>query len=851
MLDERLRKPDRDGIVRDRADGDESASGSGQSAKNSGDDAFDVSPSFSPVSAEDLGRLILEKLRYSVGKSETTASKRDWLTAAMLAIRDHIIDRWIAPRGETDGKKVYYLSMEFLIGRLLRDAMSNLGLEKAAKKALARHGVDLDSISLLEPDAALGNGGLGRLAACFMESMASTGVAGQGYGIRYAHGLFRQEIVHGAQVELPETWLDDGNPWEFERTEAVCEIGYGGRVEAVDGTGNPPRFVWHPDEVFYAVPYDTPIVGWRGRRVNALRLWDARPVEPIVLGAFNSGDHLGALRSGKRAKAITRVLYPGDSHQEGQELRLRQEYFFSSASLQDILRTHLRTYGTLANLAEKVAIQLNDTHPAISVAELMRLLVDVHGFVWDHAWEITRGTFSYTNHTLLPEALEAWPVHLFEQVLPRHLQIIYEINARLLDAAGRERGFDLERIRSISLIDEDNGRRVRMGNLAFVGSHAVNGVSDLHTRLMKETVFRDLHALYPDRIRNKTNGITPRRWLMQCNPALAHLIESRIGPAFRDDALRLADLEPFARDAEFLDRFAAVKHENKRRLAAEIAGRTGIAVNAAALFDVQVKRIHEYKRQLLNILETIALYLEMRTSPDSGWSPRVKLFAGKAAPGYAQAKQIIRLINDVAAVVNADPLIGDRLKVVFMPNYNVSLAELIMPAADISEQISTAGFEASGTGNMKLALNGALTVGTLDGANIEILEHVGSDNIFIFGLSAEEVAMRRREGGDARTIIEHSPLLQRALEEIFAGTFSPGEPGRHRNVVESLAAEDTWMVAADFESYWATQRRLDALWSRRKDWNAKAVLNVARTGWFSSDRTIREYAQDIWGAAAN
>jgi starch phosphorylase len=799
--------------------------------------------------SDALEHRILEKLKYSLGKDKAAATRRDWLVATTLAVRDMIVERWLETEREThrrNGKQVYYLSMEFLLGRLLRDAISNLGIDQAVSDALGRQGVDLDLIEILEPDAALGNGGLGRLAACFMESMASTGVPGCGYGIRYAHGLFRQEIVDGAQVEFPKKWLEHGNPWEFERSETSHEIGFGGRVVAVEGSAASSRFAWQPDERMLAVAHDTPVVGWRGRRVNSLRLWNAKPIEPILLSVFNSGDHVGALRPSNRAEAITRVLYPADSHPEGQELRLRQEYFFSSASLQDIVQRHLGSFASLQNLADKVSIQLNDTHPAVAIPELMRLLMDLHGHDWENAWTITRATFSYTNHTLLPEALEAWPVPLFERVLPRHLQIIYEINARVIAEAEHDHGFSGARTAAISLIDETNGRRVRMGHLAFVGSHAVNGVSELHTHLMKETVFRDLHTLYPARIRNKTNGITPRRWLMQSNAPLADLIESRIGPAFRDDTMRLRDLEPLAREPAFLEDFAAVKLDNKKRLAHEIARTTGVLVEPDGLFDVQVKRIHEYKRQLLNVLETVALYAQMRAHPGKDWTPRVKIFAGKAAAGYLEAKQIIRLINDVARVVNSDASIGDRLKLAFVPNYNVSLSEVIMPATDLSEQISTAGFEASGTGNMKLALNGALTIGTLDGANVEMLQHVGDENIFIFGLTAEEVAKRRRDGHFGEVAVESSPLLKAVLEEVASGAFSPEDPARYRDLVSGLYRDDRWMVAADFNAYWETQRRLDMLWTDRRAWNQKAVLNTARMGWFSSDRAIREYAADIW-----
>ncbi|TFF24787.1 glycogen/starch/alpha-glucan phosphorylase [Jiella endophytica] len=820
-----------------------------------------ASPEIEPIGAtvpeprqndpDTLARQIVEKLTYSIGKHPEQARKYDWLRATTLVVRDRIIDHWFAStdriRASKD-KRVYYLSMEFLIGRLLRDAINNLQLTQPIGEALKRYNVDLDMVELLEPDAALGNGGLGRLAACFMESMASTGVPGVGYGIRYVHGFFRQEIAEGAQVELPETWLVHGNPWEFERRESSYEIGFGGKVMTQQEPGKPPRQVWRPAERVLAVAFDTPIVGWRGEQVNTLRLWSAQAIDPILLDAFNSGDHIGALVESNKAEAITRVLYPADSHQAGQELRLRQEYFFSAASLQDIIRRHLGENDSLDNLAEKVAIQLNDTHPAVSVAELMRLLVDVHGYDWAKAWTITRATFGYTNHTLLPEALEHWPINLFERLLPRQMQIIYQINADIIRQASQDKGFDGAQISAISLIDEGHGRRVRMGQLAFVGSHAVNGVSALHTELMKETVFQNLHQLYPERIQNKTNGVTPRRWLMECNPGLTGLLTDAIGPRFLDDIEKLADADPLADDAAFREKFAAVKRANKARLADVISDRLAITLDPDAIFDIQVKRIHEYKRQFLNIIEAIALYNQIRAHPEKSWTPRVKIFAGKAAPSYVQAKEIIHLANDVARLINSDPAVRDLLKVVFVPNYNVSLAEIIMPAADLSEQISTAGLEASGTGNMKFALNGALTIGTLDGANVEMLEHVGEENIFIFGLKADEVAQRRREAHSGRSIIERTPLLREALDAISTGVFAPESPARYHTLVSNLYNNDWWMICADFEAYWKTQRSLDSLFLDQNAWQSKAVHNTARMGWFSSDRSIREYAKDIWQA---
>lgn len=800
--------------------------------------------------SEFLKAEILSKLAYAVGKDPLTANSSDWLTATILVVRDHIVDRWMATTRENyraEKKRVYYLSLEFLIGRLLRDAMNNLELTNSISKALSELNVDIDFIRELEPDAALGNGGLGRLAACFMESMASIGVPAYGYGIRYDHGLFRQAIEDGAQMEYPENWLHFGNPWEFMRREANYHIGFGGTVEAITEWDGATTSVWHPAEVVRAIAYDTPVVGWRGESVNTLRLWRARATTEIKLDIFNSGDHAGALSESNRARSISRVLYPADASAEGQELRLRQEYFFTSASLQDIMRRHLQQYSTLDNLADKVAIQLNDTHPALVVAELMRLLVDQHNMKWEKAWEITQAVVSYTNHTLLPEALERWAVNLMERMLPRHMQIIYVINARLLNQVKSQFPNNDALLAAVSLIDENGGRHVRMGNLAFVGSHKVNGVSALHSDLMTQTVFRELHQVFPERICNKTNGITPRRWLMQANPELTELLRETIGDAFLDDASRLKELIPYADDAAFRTKFRTVKQSNKARLAQLIQDRVGVQVNPKAMFDVQVKRMHEYKRQHLNIFETIALYNDIRANPHKNWVPRVKIFAGKAAASYWQAKSIIRLINDVGNVINNDPTVGDLLKVVFIPNYNVSTAEIIMPAADLSEQISTAGLEASGTGNMKFALNGALTIGTLDGANVEILEHVGADNIKIFGMTAQEVEDLRVRGYNPRATIESTPALKDVLEAVAGGVFSPNDQHRYSGLVDSMYNSDHFLVAPDFLSYAQAQRDLDTLWLDQDQWQKKAVLNTANMGWFSSDRTITEYAREIWG----
>jgi starch phosphorylase len=822
------------------------------SRSGAADSALPVPVVDAPVNDDEIEAFkasVLAKLTLTIGKDGGAATPRDWFVATALALRDRVIHRWLAVNraSHAEGRKrVYYLSLEFLIGRLFADVVENLRLTETVKAALGDMGVDLDRMRRAEPDAALGNGGLGRLAACLMESMASLGIPARGYGIRYDHGLFRQVIRDGWQQEYPEDWLSFGNPWEFARPEFTYDIHYGGCVEMAATKTGRLRPVWRPDETIEAVAYDTPVVGWRGRHVNPLRLWSARAVDPLRLAVFNEGDHVGALAQQARAEAISKILYPSDNTLAGRELRLRQEYFFVSASLQDILRRQLQYYGDLSSLTDRAAIQLNDTHPSIAVAELMRLLVDVHNLPWDVAWQTTVATFSYTNHTLLPEALESWPVALFERVLPRHLEIIYRINAQHLEKAGEGGLTDGDLLAAISIIDERQGRHLRMGHLAFVGSHRVNGVSALHTRLMRETVFADLHRLYPERIVNKTNGITFRRWLHQANPRLTRLLCEVCGSEVLDDTAALVRLADHAEDPGVIRRLAAVKHANKRALARFVYEQSSVPIDPGALFDVHIKRIHEYKRQLLNLLDTVARYHAIRAAPHADWVPRVKIFAGKAAASYAEAKLIIKLANDIAAVINNDPTTCDLLRLVFLPNYNVSLAEMIIPAADLSEQISTAGMEASGTGNMKLALNGALTIGTFDGANIEIREHVGAENIFIFGLRAEEVVVRRRRGLDAGDTIAASPELAAVIEAIGNGAFSPDDPSRFRSIADRLRYVDPYMTAADFTAYRAAQAEVDALWRRPEAWGRAAALNIAHMGWFSADRTIAEYAADIW-----
>lgn len=799
----------------------------------------------------DLRESIRAKLTFALGRTPESARPRDWFVATAMALRERVVAACMASEKAVPNKRVYYLSLEFLIGRLMSDAMNNLGLTDTTRAALRELGVDLDAVQDAEPDAALGNGGLGRLAACFMDSMASIGIPAIGYGIRYDHGLFRQSFEDGWQREAPETWLAEGNPWEFVRPDATYAIGFGGTVTLSSPGEGVIRRHWQPAETVRAVAHDIPVVGWRGRHVNRLRLWKAEAGEPVDLGRFNDGDHVGAVAARMRAEAISRVLYPSDSSADGQELRLRQEYFFTSASLQDLIARHVMERGDVRSLPDHAAIQLNDTHPAIAVPELMRILMEDHDLSWEDAWHVTTHTLNYTNHTLLPEALETWPVELMERLLPRHMQIIYLINWMHLEEQakhGRQDAAhqDAAYLASISLIDEAHGRRVRMGHLAFHGARRVNGVSALHTDLMRSTVFAPLHALDPDKIVNKTNGITFRRWLHNANPGLTRLAVETVGAGVLDDPALLRGLEAHAEDPAFVARYAAVRRQRKEALAKVVAERTGIDIDPDALFDIQVKRIHEYKRQLLNVVETVALYQAIKAEPHRDWTPRVKIFAGKAAPSYVRAKLIIKLACDVAKAVNDDPDVAGRLKVVFLPNYSVSLAETIIPGADLSEQISTAGMEASGTGNMKFALNGALTVGTLDGANIEIRDHVGADNIFIFGLDAAGVQAREAEPGYAAKAIQASPRLAAALDMIASGRFSPEEPGRFRPLTDDLRQRDQYLLTADFDDYWRVQRSIDAAWRDPRGWWAKAIRNTARMAWFSSDRSMREYADEIW-----
>jgi starch phosphorylase len=800
-------------------------------------------------------RAVANKLIYAVGKDPVAASQDDWLNATSQAVRDQLVERWMMTTRANyaqDLKRVYYLSMEFLIGRTFTNALLAVDLYDTVREALADFGVDMSALSEREPDAALGNGGLGRLAACFLDSMATLGVPGMGYGIRYEYGMFRQRIVDGQQVETPDYWLTRGNPWEFQRPEVNYRVRFGGHVQKREGKNAPYGAAdWVDTHDVLAVAYDTIIPGYGTQATNTLRLWSARATEEIDLSAFNRGNYMGAVESKNQSENVSRVLYPDDSTPSGRELRLHQEYFFCSASVQDLLRRYLRNHKTFDQLADKVSIHLNDTHPVLAVPELMRLLLDEHGLAWDVAWAHTQKVFSYTNHTLMHEALETWPVEMLGRILPRHLQIIYDMNAKFLATVTQKLGNDVELMRRLSLVDESGERRVRMAYVAVLASHSINGVSGLHSELMKQSIFSDFAKIFPERFNNKTNGVTPRRWLAQANPPLAGLLDQRIGKGWRRDLSQLEALKPMAAQPAFVRAFRHAKRENKLRLANWVEQHLKIDIDTDAMFDVQVKRIHEYKRQLLNVLHVVARYHRILDAQAAGTPidivPRVVVFAGKAASAYAMAKLVIRLINDVASTINADARVGKLLKVVFLPNYSVSLAEIIMPAADLSEQISTAGTEASGTGNMKFALNGALTIGTLDGANVEMRENVGPENIFIFGNTTPEVADIRARGYQPRDIYEENAELKRVLDAIRDGAFSPGEPARYQGIYDALVNwGDHYLLLADYASYVAKQAEVDALYRDSDAWTRMAVLNVAGMGAFSSDRTIAQYAHEIW-----
>ena len=798
------------------------------------------------IAKHALAAHIEQHLLSTVGVASEDATTTDLMLAVAQVAREQLSQRWVETQAQeraNKARRVAYLSMEFLMGRTLSNALAALHLTGGAAQGLSQHAHTLEDVADREPDAALGNGGLGRLAACFLDSMATIGLPSYGYGIRYEYGMFAQGIHNGSQVEYPDPWLQDGTPWEFPRADIAYPVRFGGWVEHINGVAH-----WRHGGEVVAKAYDMVVPGHGTDHVSTLRLWKAVAPAHIDLGVFNAGDYARAANLKNEFENISWVLYPNDSTPAGRELRLKQEYFFVAASIQDLVMRHLAEYPTLDNLSDKVAIHLNDTHPAIGVAELMRLLCDEYEMNWDAAWALCGKTFSYTNHTLMPEALETWPVSLIQHVLPRHLEIIFRINKEFLEYAANQRPGDNGFLERLSLIDEHGERRVRMAHLSVVGSHTVNGVSALHSNLLTQTIFADFADLWPERFTNMTNGVTPRRWLAQANPGLSDLLDQTLGKHWSLHLEQLKGLTAHQADPLFQEKFRAVKRANKARLAAYIARTAGIVVSPDSLFDVQVKRIHEYKRQLLNVLHVVTRYMAILQDPQADWVPRTVIFSGKAASSYHTAKTIIRLIHDVGTVVNGDPRIGDKLKVVFIPNYGVSVAEVIMPGADLSEQISTAGTEASGTGNMKLALNGALTIGTDDGANIEIREAVGDDNIFIFGLKTPEVRALRQSGYQPMRYYEEIPVLRQVLSAISDGLFSPQEPGRYRALIESLAwGGDHYLLLADYQSYVATQLRVDALYRQPDQWCERAIANVAGMGVFSSDRTISEYAEQIWG----
>ena len=796
------------------------------------------------LDVEGVKKAIVYKLIFLIGRSPKEASQRDWLNATLHAVRDLVTEGWITTARQSraeETRRVYYLSMEFLIGRTLSNAMIAEGVYDVAEKALAELNVNLEEIIEKEVDPGLGNGGLGRLAACFMDSLATLAIPAMGYGIRYEYGMFRQKIENGQQVERPDDWLEKGAPWEFMRPSKRFSIDFGGHIYFED-----KKCIWNPAEKVTALAYDQMIPGYKNDSASTLRLWSAHGGELFDLEEFNRGDHLAAVATRSANQNLSRVLYPDDSTWNGRELRLRQEYFLVSASLQDILRRHFRTHGTLDNLADKVAIHLNDTHPTLAIPELMRILIDLHGYSWQNAWDVTRRIFSYTCHTLMSEALETWPVEMMAKILPRHLQMIFEINDHFLEYVKTYVTTDMEFIRRVSLIEEGHQRKVRMGWLSVVGSHKVNGVAAIHSDLMVSSTFADFARIYPERFTNVTNGITPRRWLAVANPKLAALFDQYIGSEWRCDLSQIEKLKAFADKGEFKRAVADIKYDNKVKLAQYVKKTLNIDLDPHALFDVQVKRIHEYKRQMLNVLHIIARYNEMLAHPEKDWQPRVFILAGKAASAYYAAKQTIRLINDVANVINNDERLKGRLKVVFIPNYSVSLAQLIIPAADISEQISLAGTEASGTSNMKFALNGALTLGTLDGANVEILDNVGEDHIFIFGNTVEQVEALRREGYRPFDYYQNDEQLREVIDQIIRGDFSPEEPNRYHSLIQGLQYHDYYQSFADFRSYVEAQKAVDKKYQDRDVWIASTIQNMVNMGFFSSDRTILEYAKNIW-----
>jgi starch phosphorylase len=800
------------------------------------------------MSARALAKAFQDQLLFSQCRTVEIATPHDLFRAEALTVRDRLIQRWAATQrayNERGVKRVFYLSAEFLMGRLLGNNLLNLGISEEMDKALSEFGLNSHDIEEVENDAGLGNGGLGRLAACFLDSCATLGLPVTGYGIRYEFGIFRQELENGYQVEAPDQWLKFGNPWEIARPEYTMKVRFGGRTEAYLDSGGDVRIRWVDAQEVLGVPYDTPIPGYGNTTVNNLRLWSSTANKAFDFKSFDQGDYEAAVRAKTESENISKVLYPNDNSMQGKELRLKQQYFFVSCSLQDIVRRYLRDNEDLSGFSDKATIQLNDTHPTIGIPELMRILLDDHHMPWNDAWKITQKTFAYTNHTLLPEALEQWPVSLFERLLPRHLELIYEINSRFLDQVRKKYYGQLDRVERMSIIG-NNPKTVRMAHLAVVGSFSVNGVAELHTELLRTRVLKDFADMFPERFNNKTNGVTPRRWIQYANPELAELISSTIGEAWKKDLEELADLDDHIGKKPFRDKFRKVKQAAKRRLASYVSQHKGIEIDPDSLFDIQIKRFHEYKRQHLNVLHIIHLYNEIKKNPATEIVPRTFIFAGKAAPGYFLAKRIIKLINAVAEVVNNDPDVDGRLKVVFLENYSVSLAELLVPAADLSEQISTAGYEASGTGNMKFALNGAVTIGTLDGANVEIRQCVGHDNFFLFGMTAEEVEERSKARYNPYKEYEKCVPLREVIDLISQNHFSPEEPNIFYPVLDELIKSDRFMVLSDFWSYVKCQRKVSATFAKKDEWTQIALRNIARCGKFSSDRTIHQYADEIW-----
>lgn len=807
------------------------------------------------MTLENLKRAFTDNLYYIQGKDERSATLYDYYMALAYTVRDRLIDRRIKTAeayAAKDTKTVYYLSAEFLIGRLSVNNLLNLGIYDQMQEAVKEMGLNLDDLLEREEEPGLGNGGLGRLAACFLDSMATLQIPAMGYGIRYEYGIFDQMIAGGWQHERPDNWLRFGNPWEIPRPDYMVEVKFGGHTEAYTDAKGEYRVRWMPRTTVYGTPYDTPIPGFRNNTVNPLRLWSAKSSEDFNFQVFDAGEYTQAVAAKTFSENISKVLYPNDNTPQGKELRLEQQYFFVSCSLQDIIRQYLKTHDTFDAFSEKVAIQLNDTHPSIGVAELMRLLIDEHFLEWDTAWNITRQTFAYTNHTLLVEALERWAVGLFGRLLPRHLEIIYEINYRFLDEIRTKYPNDKAKLERMSLVQEGPEKHIRMAHLAFVGSHTTNGVAALHTELLKHDVMRDFFEMYPEKFQNKTNGVTPRRWLLMSNPELADLITSKIGDRWVTDLEQLKLLEAFADDAEFQAQWRKIKQNNKRNLADYIQANNDIEIDVESIFDIQVKRIHEYKRQLLNIMHVIALYNRIKQAAAAGTldslqlTPRTFIFGGKAAPGYFMAKLVIKLINSVASVVNSDPDAQPLIKVVFLANFSVSLGQMTYPAADLSEQISTAGKEASGTGNMKFALNGSLTIGTLDGANVEIREEVGEENFFLFGLTAQEVMAMKAQGYNPINYYHDNPQLKQVIDQIASGFFSPKEPDLFKTIVDSLLFKDEYMLLADYQFYSDCQERVSEAYKDQTTWTRKSILNVARMGKFSADYTISQYCKDIW-----